>query len=219
MESSKVKKVLSFLISTFVIYFLLHSILDSKIIEFSKWYERYEINSKIEANDVSYVTLEKAHNFTDIGSLLESQEKYEEALDSYKFALSIQRKLHDNDQNKDITVLLKNIGELCMKMGSYKEAIDYFNQLETAKKEIFGDDPNEDVAEAMSLKASGFYFMSDFDVASRIYVEAESIYKRLSFDNQDNRFQDKLGQIEQALTLIGIFKKTNGNNNVNNQEL
>ncbi len=223
MDSLKVKKVLKFLISTFVVYFLLHAILDAKIIEFIKWYDRYEINSKIEANDPSFVKLEKAHNFTDAAFLLDGMQKYEEALELYKYALSIQRKLNENDHNKDITDLLKNIGELCTKIGKYEEAISYFNQLEKTKREIFGDEMNEDVAEAMVLKASSYVFMSNFDEANRIFSEAESIYKKLAFDNQDDRFQEKLLQIQQAFTVIDIFKKKNANgdenSNLNNQEL
>ncbi len=220
MVFSRGKKLLLVLTITYVFYYSFHSSLNEKIEELLKWYEKYSITSRIEANDPDFVNSEMARNFSDKGFHWNETGKYEEALESYKYSLSIQRKLHSNEQLKVITDLVKIIGELCVRVEKYNEAIVYFNQLLKTQRKKFGDDINKHVAEAMLLIADTYYSMKNFSEASHFYKETKSIYERLNFEHSDKRYNGKLMEIEQVLVLSDMFKKSNDNNrSANNQEL
>ena len=221
MLSSRTIKLLLFLLLTCFLCYLYRSNLDTKVTVFLKWYKKYSINSRIDSNDPNFVKSEVAQQFSELGSSLNKTGEYEEALESYKYALSIQRKLHANDQNKEITDLLRIMGELGIRMEKYNESINYFNQLLTANRNKFGGDMNENVAETMLQIADTYYSMRDYNEASHLYKEVKSIYQRLNFDHSDDRFNGKLMEIEQALVLSDLFKKNTIDNNssTNNKEL
>ena len=203
MDSTRIKKIASFLVTTFTIYYILQSLVGQR---FLTWYAKYELYSKIEANDPDFVKLEVAYNFNDIGYLMNKEGKYEGALELYEISLAIFKKLYDDDANKDITETLKNLGSVCSELERFDDAIIYFKQLLHAYRQIYESDENESVFETMQSLGINYLRSGKTLEATEYLKEAKSIFYKL-YTEDDPKYIEILLHLEQFVVHADILLK------------
>ena len=172
-----------------------------------KRYAKYELFSKIEANDPNLIKLEVAYNFSDAGYILNNNAKYEEAFEVYEVSLAILRKFYNDDANKDVTETLKSIGQVLTSLERFDQANVYFIQLLDAIRKINGNTENENVAEVIQFIGVNCFRSGKLDEAIKYLTESKSIFLSLYNTNQDPKIYDSLMYIEQHIVLADIMKK------------
>lgn len=215
MDSTKIKKIVSFIVSTFTIYYLLQSLIGQRLLN---WYAKYEIYSKIESNDPDFVKLEVAYNLSDVGYILNRDGKHEGALELYEVSLAILRKLYDDDANKDITETLKSLASICSELERFEDAINYLKQLLEAFRKIYETDEQQNVFETLQSLGINYFRDGKHQEAVQYLKEAKSLFFEI-YTEDDPNFQNSLIYLEQYIIIADIFLKKKMDQNPEPTEL
>ena len=81
-----------------------------------------------------------------IGSVLNEQGKYEEALEHYNKSLEIDPKVFGTDEHATIATTLQNIGSVLNEQGKYNEALEHYNKSLEIDRKVFGTDEHSSIA-------------------------------------------------------------------------
>jgi len=146
------------------------------------YYERTEIQHLV-ANAVSQDVIseaiqEKDENvaclLNDLGGAYNNLGKYLKAIDYFKMALKINKKILGED-HKNISIYYNNIGFAYHSLGEYSKSIDYIEKSQKIDIEIFGD-VHPEVANNYNHFGTAYNSLGEYSKAIEYYEKALKIH-------------------------------------------
>ena len=112
----------------------------------------------------------KAIVLNSLGSVYMQQEKFSEALTTYRTSLDLRRVIFGED-NKEVSRMLYNLGVACLKMGGYEQATTYLRDALNANRRAHLH-PRK-VAKTMIDLGKVYYAKKMYVEAKKLFVDAE----------------------------------------------
>ena len=122
-------------------------------------------------------TEEYALQLLEMGSLLDDQGKYDEAILLIKESLGIYKNVKGNE-DKDYAAVVDNLASLYCKQSKHNEAELLYKESLAIRKKVLGED-HSDYAMSLNNLALLYYNLRKFDSAEPLYKNSLAIYKRL----------------------------------------
>ena len=131
----------------------------------------------------------KATVLNSLGNVYMKQDKFSEALTTYRTSLDLKRVIF-GENNKQVSRTLYNLGVVCQKMGDYEQATTYLQgALDANKRARHGDLHPRKVAKTMIDLGKVYYAKKMYVEAKKLFVDAEWTLREVKAPVSDRTIQ------------------------------
>ena len=151
-----------------------------------------------------------ADSLNNLGVVYSSKGAYDHAIDHYRQAVEIYRKVYKNQPHPHIARSLSNLGVVYDKKGAYDHALECLHQALEMHKKVYKNQPHPHIASSLNNLGVVYHNKGAYDQALACYHQALPIFTdRLGVDHpHTQKVKSNIAEVQhlgsQALLTAGL---------------